>query len=265
MNWLFIDGSYYVFYRYYALLTWWKNAHRDDPLDDPFKNEEFVEKFKKTFISKIGELKKKLKIQDATIIIGKDCPRHTIWRMKLCKDYKATRGMDDRFLGGPFFAMAYDELFEQCGISTILEYDTLEADDCIALMVQAIQKRSQQSQIYIIASDHDYLQLKTSDNIHLYDLKYKSLMDHKNVFEEAEKNLFCKLVMGDKSDNIPAIFPKCGIKTAVKCYDDKDYFQKKIADPVVKANYKTNQTLVDFNKIPINLKKAFYNKYSIQM
>ena len=31
-NYLFIDGSYYCFYRFHALLTWWKNAHRDEPL-----------------------------------------------------------------------------------------------------------------------------------------------------------------------------------------------------------------------------------------
>ena len=26
--------------------------------------------------------------------------------------------------------------------------------------------------------------------------------------------------MGDKSDNIPSVLSKCGIKTAIKCYDD---------------------------------------------
>ena len=40
-NYLFIDGSYFCFYRFHALLTWWKNAHRDEPLEDPFSLESF--------------------------------------------------------------------------------------------------------------------------------------------------------------------------------------------------------------------------------
>ena len=43
---IFIDGSYYNFYRYYALLQWWKNAYPDEPLVDPFQNNIFVEKYK---------------------------------------------------------------------------------------------------------------------------------------------------------------------------------------------------------------------------
>ena len=45
---IFVDGSYYNFYRYFALMQWWKNAYPDEPLDDPFKNEKFVEKFNKS-------------------------------------------------------------------------------------------------------------------------------------------------------------------------------------------------------------------------
>ena len=39
---IFVDGSYYCFYRYYALLNWWKSAHQDEPLGDPFENEIFL-------------------------------------------------------------------------------------------------------------------------------------------------------------------------------------------------------------------------------
>ena len=36
---IFVDGSYYNFYRYFALMQWWKNAYPDEPLDDPYNNE----------------------------------------------------------------------------------------------------------------------------------------------------------------------------------------------------------------------------------
>ena len=43
---IFVDGSYYNFYRYFALMQWWKNAYPDEPLEDPYQNEKFVDKFK---------------------------------------------------------------------------------------------------------------------------------------------------------------------------------------------------------------------------
>ena len=36
--------------------------------------------------------------------------------------------------------MAYEELFKQAGIEHIIEYDTLEADDCIAILTKQILK-----------------------------------------------------------------------------------------------------------------------------
>ena len=32
---IFVDGSYYCFYRYFALMQWWKNAYPEETLDDP--------------------------------------------------------------------------------------------------------------------------------------------------------------------------------------------------------------------------------------
>ena len=34
---IFIDGSYYIFYRYYALLNWWKFQNKDDDNIDNLK------------------------------------------------------------------------------------------------------------------------------------------------------------------------------------------------------------------------------------
>ena len=40
-NFVLIDGSYYIFYRFFALLNWWKLARKDEPIDNPGENEEF--------------------------------------------------------------------------------------------------------------------------------------------------------------------------------------------------------------------------------
>jgi 5'-3' exonuclease len=231
---VFVDGSYYNFYRYYALTNWWKSAYPEEPLDDPIKNEKFVEKFKKTFVSNLKEIPKKLKIgkdERPILIAGKDCKREDIWRTEICLnselfkgEYKGNRKNDveDGFMGGPLFKMAYEEkLFEAGGIKAILHHDKLEADDCIAISVKYILEKYPQSKIYIITSDKDYLQL-AEERVELYNLGFKKLTDQKSSSGDSKRDLFCKIVMGDPSDNIASVFPKCGPKTALKYFENKE-------------------------------------------
>jgi len=177
MNFVFIDGSYFLFYRYHALLQWWKNAHPNDELGEPFSNQVFVDAFKRAFVNKLKEIPKKLKIKQSINLVGKDCRREDIWRRKLYADYKGTR--TDAFEGGPFFKMAYDEdMFAQGGFQTTLYHDSLEADDCIALASNHILETYPDAQVFIITSDMDYLQL-AQDRVHLYNLKFAKLTDSK--------------------------------------------------------------------------------------
>ena len=259
-NFVLIDGSYYIFYRFFALLNWWKLAKKDDPLDNPGENEEFKKKFKSTFKSKIKEMCKKLKIEDPIIMVGRDCPRAEIWRMKIFPEYKGTRDTyedDPSTNPGSFFKMAYKEkLFEECG-GTILKHDNLEADDCIALTTRYIRKAYPNSNIYIIANDHDYFQLLT-ENVSLYNLKYKQVNTEKNSYLDPKKNLFIKCVTGDTSDNIPRIFQRCGAKTAAQLYDEPDKFEARCKKEGSKSIYERNRLIIDFDNIPVSLVESFY-------
>ena len=257
-NFVLFDASYYIFYRYYAIEQWFKLSKPDDPLQTLF-----VEKFRKTFVDKIGETVKKLKIETPIIMVGKDCHRKDIWRMELFPEYKGTRGKDG-FKGGPFFKMAYeDKLFEEGGAKLILYYDTLEADDCIAITVKHLLEKYEDAKIWIIASDMDYLQL-ACDRVKIYTLKHKDITESKHCFKDSEKDLFCKIVSGDKSDNIPSVFKKCGIKTAEKHWLNREQFQEKlVADPEAAKIYALNKKIIDFNNIPQNLVDGFKKKYGL--
>jgi len=254
---IFVDGSYYCFYRYFALQQWWKNAYPEEPLDDPFQNEKFVEKFRKTFVDNLEQMPKKLKIHKDLIkpilIVGKDCKRDHIWRNDIFKDYKANRanGPEDGFMGGPFFKMAYEEeLFQKGGAKAILKHPRLEADDCIAISVKHLLDKYPLCKIFIITSDRDYLQLNTH-NVDLFTLTYKNLADSKTATGNAEDDLKIKILMGDTSDNIPSVFPKCGLKTAQKCLEDEEFFKKKMNNnPAYYEQYRLNEQLVSFDKIP---------------
>ena len=182
---ILLDASYYIFYRFHALVQWWRFAKKDEPLGNPSENHEFITKFKTVFIDKCREIPKKLKCKDANIIVAMDCPRANIWRNKLflpyseqCNDiseenllaqlnnldtiqintadlseattYKGGRKQDSIINAGPFFKLVYQEkLFQQAGITTILSHPELEADDCIALALRYYTSNADDSQQYI--------------------------------------------------------------------------------------------------------------------
>lgn len=260
---IFVDGSYYNFYRFYALINWWKNAFPEEPLDEPFQNEIFVDKFKKIFVETLQQIPKKLKLDknvNPILIVGKDCKRENIWRNELFPKYKGTRanGSEDGFMGGPFFKMAYqDELFQKGGVKAILKHPKLEADDCIAISVKHLLNKYPECHIYIITSDRDYLQLN-AHNVDLYNLAYKNIAENKSSTGNSKDDLEIKIIMGDISDNIPSVFPKCGPKTAQKCIEDPEFFKKKMADNSdYYKQYELNKKLVDFNNIPQELVNEF--------
>lgn len=263
-TYIFVDGSYYNFYRYYALIQWWKNSHPEEVLEDPYQNAEFVEKFKKTHIENLQQINKRLNISreiNPILIVGKDCKREEIWRMKHFPGYKGTRDKKGDFKGGLFFKMVYeDNLFVKGGAKEIVKHPHLEADDCIALYVKyLLNKHDNACQIYIITSDKDYLQL-SGPNVHLYTLAYKTIIGT----GDPKRDLQIKIIMGDSSDNIPSIFPKCGPKTAQKCIDNPEFFQKKMDENnnFVKQ-YELNQLLVDFDNIPHDLQYEFMSSHSL--
>ena len=251
-NYILIDLSYFIFYRYFALISWWKLAKPDDPLGNPIENKEFVEKFKKTFIDKINEIPKKLKLKSTnfTIIVASDCSRQDIWRHQLFDKYKVNRVYDDEFLGGPFFKLGYD-IIEELKIIR-LSHQFLEGDDCIAIFAKDLLKEQPNYTVFIIANDMDYLQL-AADNVKLINLKYKYLTDSKKWSGDPKKDLFCKIVIGDKSDDIPSIFKRCGPKTAEKYYENPELFEKQLKKENAYDNFERNKKLIDFNEIPEKL------------
>ena len=265
MIYVLVDGSYYCFFRYYAMRQWWNNAHPGEPLENPIGNEDFVKRYSSAFVNKLLQLKKEVaKVHGKTETIrmwaGKDCPRANIWRMALFPGYKKNRERDDAFEGGPFFAMAYPSadatgLFADAGCETVLRGPSLEADDCIAIATQLILSESPDNKVVIVASDMDYLQL-AQDRVTLMDLKYKLLTDSPKCYGDPAKDLFCKIMAGDTSDCIPGVFPKCGPKTAAKCYDDPDYRARCMAKHTGAADQLVlNSTLIDMRMIPVRLQE----------
>ena len=262
-----VDTSYWIFYRYFAIIQWWNHAKQDNPLgSDPYENEEFVGKFIKTFTESLNIFRKKHKIhkKPATIVAVRDCPRKDIWRNMLYPDYKATRDGDDSFLGGPFFKHVYQDsnkLLYEAGANCVVQFPNLEADDIIALTKNYIRQKYADAQIYIIANDHDYLQL-LDENTEIVNFQNKYLKEASKVFNEPEKNLFYKIVLGDKSDNIKPVFNKCGPKTCEKYYENKELFLEALKKENAYDKYELNKKLVSFTELPSELVSNFTKENS---
>jgi DNA polymerase-1 len=181
--------------------------------------------------------------------------------MQVFKEYKANRGngQEDGFMGGPFFKMAYNEdLFLKGGAKQILKYPNLEADDCIAISVKHVLNQHPNCSVYIITSDKDYLQLM-EPRVKIIDLKFNNIAEKKSCFGEPKMDLFCKIIMGDPSDNIPSVLKKCGPKTAIKCWNNVEYFGERLRKEDASEVYGRNRKLVDFDEIPEDLVENFIN------
>ena len=263
---ILVDTSYWIFYRYFAIIQWWGHSNPETPLTNPYENEEFVEKFMKTFSESLIGFKKKQKIhkKKTTIIAVRDCPRKSIWRNALFSEYKGSRTKGDDFLGGPFFKHIYQDnnkLLCEAGAYAILQFPNLEADDIIALTKNHIRQKYADAKIYIIANDHDYLQL-LDDNTEIVNFQNKFLKEGSKVFSEPQKNLFYKIVLGDKSDNIMPIFKKCGPKTCEKYYENNDLFLEALKKENAYEKYELNKKLVDFRELPDELVSSFIKENS---
>jgi 5'-3' exonuclease len=263
---IIIDASYFCFHRFYSIARWWKNAHPEEETNTdnpPYLDPRFAEKFEKTFISVLRDIPKELGINKnikPLFLIGKDCKRENIWRNKWHDNYKGNRKSVEgaslyfkRVFEEEWFQKAYPNCF-------ILNHPQLEADDCIALTVKKLLQKNRDKEnkycIYIITSDKDYLQL-VEPRVKIFDLSYKNIAEQKSSTGNAAKDLFCKIVMGDPSDNIGPVLQKCGPKTAVKCFEDRIYFEERMKKENAYEKFKTNQTLIDFEYIPENLQLEF--------
>ena len=263
---ILVDTSYWIFYRYFAIVQWWGHSNPESPLSIPYENEEFVEKFIKTFSESLTTFKKKQKIhkKKTTIIAVRDCPRKDIWRNKLFTEYKGTRDKGEEFNGGPFFKHIYQDnnkLLYEAGVNSVLQFPNLEADDIIALTKNHIRNKYNDAQIYIIANDHDYLQL-LDEHTEIVNFQNKFLKEAKKVFSEPQKNLFYKIVLGDKSDNIMPIFKKCGPKTCEKYYENNELFLEALKKENAYEKYELNKKLVDFRELPHELVSKFSKENS---
>jgi 5'-3' exonuclease len=137
----------------------------------------------------------------------------------------------------------------------VMKVDKAEADDIIAILTKRFKD---EEDIWIGSSDKDFIQLQEHARVEIYD-------PLKSAFRpEQDVALFKKIhnMIGDVSDNILAIKPRVGEKTALKMLKDLPDMLK--TDPLMKEKYKFNQNLIAFSKIPCYVEEAVLTEFETQ-
>jgi len=251
VHYVFLDLSYLVFHRFFAIVSWTKLTKK--PIEDV---EEFKARFAKGFEEHLLKMKKKLGVEFENMYVARDTSRHLIWRAAHFPAYKKNRDDNKQNFDPSIFAFAHEtmipELKAKYGFKTI-GVPTAEADDVIAISCKYLKRVDDSCNITVITNDNDFVQLTIDPGS--VTVMNASWLDISGRFDNAMLSVYTewKVIKGDKSDNIPAIDKKIGDKTALKLATNPELLAKRLESPVVMAQYRLNKTLISFDSIPADL------------
>ena len=249
--------------------------YKDDNSYDWFQNVEFMEKYEKMYFESFENLLTRKVVHKSTVIFCQDASQSTLWRHKLVKSekledqYKGERpDLDSKYNFRNVFRYTYQKMIpsskkEKPYPIYQLKFDETEADDIIATICMYYQKKNPEQEIIIVSGDDDFTQLGRT-NVSILNYRKKKLITFEDG--ECEDKLRLKIIMGDKSDNIPSIFPKSrkevNLKTR-KAVKESMIEMVKFLDenPLIKKKFKLNEKLIDFRKIPKKIQNPILKEF----
>lgn len=272
-NIILVDTSYTAFYRFFATMRWFSMAHKDEMKKikeinnyDWYTNKAFIEKYEKMFLASIEKMVKKKVFKKSMIIFCLDSPKKKLWRTEITDDYKGDRlDMSIKHNFKTTFKYTYDTMIPLLVSNNdhihSIKVPELEADDLVALSCKYIREKLEGKTIYLVSGDEDFLQLGDDD---LYFVNYKKKKLFQLTSEEAADKLRLKLICGDKSDNIKCIYnkeDKLSNKLKKQIKESKEELEKFLSEnSKARKNFKHNEKMIDFKKIPKKYHKTVFSK-----
>jgi DNA polymerase-1 len=162
----------------------------------------------------------------------------------------------------------------KCLPVSLISVDGLEADDIIGYLVDKFEKNSNTEKITIMSADKDFLQL-VSKKTQIYSPTKKKIYQPKDVLEEygisSNNFLMQKILLGDKSDNIPGIvglgpkkliklFPELGEEKSVSLNEILLKSTNNIDDNNLYLSICSFAHQLDINNKLMNLKENFISE-----
>lgn len=185
------------------------------------------------------------------------------FRKKLYPEYKAQRALVKRsFQLQPIKDYITNVLFKELEVEEkhgyrLVKVEGAEGDDVIATTLMNFADKYLAAML--VASDHDFLQIDGVREFDLFGREAKRDLGGEEV--SADDYLLGKILMGDKSDNIKQVFPKCGPKTALKWTKDKGALKAMLKESQdASSRYLLNKKIISFKEIPSELTEAILEK-----
>ena len=214
------------------------------------------------------------KFNDGKIIIAFD---NKSWRKMIYSEYKAgreeTRKANKDVDFQEFFAF-FDEFKEE--LRSFLPLITIsikyaEADDIVAALARNWKDdkfRFPGEEMIVMSSDKDLQQVKRFDpTIRVWDPIKKSFMKEDITLAEAERDFHMKVMLGDKSDNIPGVQKGVGPANAVKILNlPKEEREAWFTDdPERLKRWGKGVKLMSFKKIPDAIMDTAIKRYNREL
>lgn len=266
---LLVDSSYVSFHRFFSTLIWYNNVYPDEEIDDDYdwlENKVFMKHFDDTYMKNLLKFKNMYNIPFENMIVVRDCPRETIWRMNIYPEYKANRKntcsyKNKKYNIGNIFKHIYNNLYpqleKQYGFK-ILKVENAEADDIIAVLAMRIRELDKSRLVVIISNDNDYLQLVNEKTL-IWSLQNKLL--NTKVETTAEEILMRKILKGDDSDNIPSLVGNMSDRELTEMIKDGNKLKEWLTiNPEKNDMYLNNRRLIDFQYIPDDIRRNILNE-----
>ena len=220
--------------------------------DGNTSSERILQCFSNHLTSQLDKLRKKYK--GYRFLFCKDEKHAQVWRKCVYTEYKSTRAKaNDTLIQAQHVLLDIVSTY-----GDILSSEGLEADDVAYLTVKLLRQYHANTEIRIITSDRDYLQMVFDDKIHLMDAPGKPIVGSGSC----TKDLWMKILMGDKSDNIPPVCKGCGKKIAEQLANDSVALEEYVEKKKCQEELKRNRRLICMSEIPENLVCMFYEACS---
>jgi len=260
---VYIDSSYFAFYRAHATRSWYVRAHPDDTNHDWINNPEFMRMYEAKFREHVGKIAKSLGVPMQSLVFARDCHREDIWRSAIFPQYKAHRteceplnktGKPNNNMG-PIIKYSNDNILSPNSPNRLpvkmIRVPGAEADDIIAVLTAYHNRVEPDREVWIVANDTDFYQLLTNSNNKIFKIGAKYTLTAALPTTDASTYLETKVLCGDKTDGIPPIFTGCGPVTATDFVNNPDTLSMALAKhPGAAARYALNRQLIDFREIP---------------
>ena len=153
----------------------------------------------------------------------------------------------------------------------VIQIDHCEADDIIGVLASNTQEFGQYEDVLIISADKDFMQLQKYPNVHQYNPIQKKFYK-----EDAPKaNLIQKIMSGDTGDGVPNIMSHDDVfvngerQNKLSKKKKEEILQDLTDGELLYAaswyrNYCRNETLIDLDKTPDDLKVKIVSEFNNQ-